>query len=666
MTVQKKLNIILSKFKKITMNQNIKLFGVLFFISFLTSCKKDPILTPGFSFDATNNFVGCPIKFTDSSTVAECEGGITYSWDFGDGNSSKSPSPEYTYQKEGKYDVVLTITCDKTSESITQSIEIKAAPPITSSFKINSTEYLVNKPIQFENTSIGATKSEWNFGDGGTSTETSPTHTFTKEGEYNISLKTFGTKGTMESSQKIKVVNELIAGFDIPNCTLFSSCEVAFINTSVGATSYLWSFGDGGTSTEENPSYMFKNSGNFKVTLKIINGTVSKEVTKDIEILRSETFAIRSHQTSKDDRGMSIFELSNGDIVQFVNVDKGPGIFNQPNIDIVMKVFSKNGSEKQSYSIISDPQQDWVESVVKVDDGFVIGYRTLNNTSNSQVTFDFGAAKVSNSGTILWKTVNELPQPYNNKQTDEFLWELVKVKTGFALCGHVVNVNDGSSKSADGYIVWLSETGKYLDKHILSDGPLEDIIYGACEADNGDLIMIGRSLNKTPDSHGFFVRMNSNKDILINESHGGTKYDGFFEVIRTTDNNYLVSGYTLTKSINGKHDFWIIKLDKNGKELWSDVQGSSGDDYVLRMIELDDAYYGAAGLNISYTPPTSTPALLKINKANGSISTKKLDQLGSGQCYFISSSNDCNIITSGYTVGGNSNDAFIIKTNTNY
>src|SRR5690606_39019477 len=112
------------------------------------------------------------------------------------------------------------------------------------------------KAVQFTNLSVpgagGTTTYLWDFGDGGTSTQVNPTHTYVANGVYNVSLSVTNSSGCSNIYTKpnyIQIVSKPTANFTASNnnsCTL--PLNVSFTNTSTGGVSYLWNFGDGGTS----------------------------------------------------------------------------------------------------------------------------------------------------------------------------------------------------------------------------------------------------------------------------------------------------------------------------------------------------------------------------------------------------------------------------------
>jgi PKD repeat protein len=215
------------------------------------------------------------VQFTDTST-----GTITSRlWNFGDGTTSteRHPSHTYTYQKTGSYTVSLTVTGPGGSNTKTMAGYIRVTPPAPVA-DFTAVPRSGNSPlvVQFTDTSTGNIISRlWNFGDGTTSTERNPSHTYLKEGSYTVSLTVTGPGGsdTKTVVGYIQVTPPApVANFTAAPTSGDSPLVVQFTDTSTGnITSRLWDFGDGTTSTKQNPThtYTFNNTGDFTVSLTV-------------------------------------------------------------------------------------------------------------------------------------------------------------------------------------------------------------------------------------------------------------------------------------------------------------------------------------------------------------------------------------------------------------
>lgn len=124
------------------------------------------------------------------------EAGRTYLWDFGDGATSTDFAPTHEYIAVGTYTVKLVVTDPNTCnvvDSTTRTITVRDKP--TAGFTFSPTQPQENTPTSFTNTSIGAVRYSWDFGDGETSTLTNPVHQYNKTATYNACLVAYNEFG---------------------------------------------------------------------------------------------------------------------------------------------------------------------------------------------------------------------------------------------------------------------------------------------------------------------------------------------------------------------------------------------------------------------------------------------------------------------------------------
>jgi gliding motility-associated-like protein len=136
-------------------------------------------------FSFTNVCVYDSIIFTDNSEFNQ--GSVQqWEWDFGDDETSYVQNPAHLYQTSGDYNVTLiVVTADGCHDTITQTVSPKPVP--VAGFNIVSEDYMVNKPVSFNDISTGATSYTWDFGDGtGISTNASSVYTYTVSGTYEV------------------------------------------------------------------------------------------------------------------------------------------------------------------------------------------------------------------------------------------------------------------------------------------------------------------------------------------------------------------------------------------------------------------------------------------------------------------------------------------------
>lgn len=209
-------------------------------------------------------------NFINGSTIAM--GSITsYTWNFGDGTTSSLINPTHTYAAIGTYSVTLTAVSNKGCyNSANQVITINPTPTALFTFSNNC----AGSPSTIIDNSSGSISTySWNFGDGSpllVNTGGNPSHTYAGPGNYSITLTVSSSQGCASSLTQLITVYPLpIAAFTSVN----NSCSknISFTNSSTissgSITSYLWNFGDGGTSAQSNPNYVYTNAGSYSVML---------------------------------------------------------------------------------------------------------------------------------------------------------------------------------------------------------------------------------------------------------------------------------------------------------------------------------------------------------------------------------------------------------------
>ncbi|MGB9930139.1 MAG: PKD domain-containing protein [Methanosarcina sp.] len=140
---------------------------------------------------------------------------------------------------------------------------------------------------------------KWNFGDGTSSTEKNPTHTYKKAGKYTVILKVKNSAFSNTITKSYYIVVEKAAGTKKAPVASFSASpkfgktplEVQFVDKSKNSPySWKWTFGDGTSSTEKSPVHTYKKVGEYTVTLKVKNSAGVSKLTKSDYITVSRQF----------------------------------------------------------------------------------------------------------------------------------------------------------------------------------------------------------------------------------------------------------------------------------------------------------------------------------------------------------------------------------------
>lgn len=232
-----------------------------------------------FTFPGGNLYNGDPVQFTDTSVPGTAPI-TTFAWNFGDGNSSNLQNPVHTFANAGTFNVTLTVTTAHGTDSQTTPVTILQRQAPTANFTASTTNPSYKEVVQFTDTSLPGsapiTSWLWNFGDGGTSTQQNPTHAYQNKGSFTVSLTVTSNHGTNTKT----VVNFItvppaapIADFTVSDQNPFEDESITFTDISQPGTSpitqWAWTFGDGNTSTQQNPSHVYQNPGTYQVSLTV-------------------------------------------------------------------------------------------------------------------------------------------------------------------------------------------------------------------------------------------------------------------------------------------------------------------------------------------------------------------------------------------------------------
>lgn len=217
---------------------------------------------------------GLTANFTNNSSPDVTE----WLWDFGDGNTSTQENPAHNYAAPGTYTVCLTGTSICGSQTVCLPVTVSCSPP-AAGFDAQVNQLTVNL---FDSSAPTVTQWLWNFGDGNTSTQQNPTHTYAVPGNYTICLTVTSSCGNTTVCLPVTV--------GCPNPTAGFSAQTSGLtailtdNSSDDVTSWFWDFGDGVTSTAQNPIHTYSNAGNYLICLTVTSICGSSQVCLPVAV----------------------------------------------------------------------------------------------------------------------------------------------------------------------------------------------------------------------------------------------------------------------------------------------------------------------------------------------------------------------------------------------
>lgn len=201
------------------------------------------------------------------------DGNLTYTWW---PMNQTGPSISTTVNATTTYSVIISDGCGTPTDTAVVTVAVNPQPAVTIS-ATTSTSGCEDLCVSFTNTTPNTATISWTFGNGlGTSTSATPTFCFTDPGTYDVSATVtdiIGCVGSTTLQGYVTVWPLPIADFSAsPQPATQLNNQVEFTDLSIGAISWIWSFGqDDSASVLQNPTYTFQDSGIYMVQLIVTN-----------------------------------------------------------------------------------------------------------------------------------------------------------------------------------------------------------------------------------------------------------------------------------------------------------------------------------------------------------------------------------------------------------
>jgi len=263
------------------------------------------------------------VSFTDLST-----GDFTERlWTFGDGSTSTLQDPTHTYTAPGTYAVSLTVSgsAGTSTRNVPVAVRVDPPPPPVPAFSADATAGEAPLTVTFTDlTPQWVDTWLWSFGDGESSGEPDPTHTYVSPGSYTVSLTATnaGGEGTTTRVDYVTATAAAapVAAFSADVTSGIAPLAVAFQDASTGPiTDWLWEFGDGAASSEPSPAHVYATAGSYDVSLTVTGpGGSDQRVEPGFVVVTAPGAPIAIFDASTTDGVLpltvSFGDLSTGDI----------------------------------------------------------------------------------------------------------------------------------------------------------------------------------------------------------------------------------------------------------------------------------------------------------------------------------------------------------------
>lgn len=226
-----------------------------------------------FSADPLGGCAPVTAFFTDASSQIGSDI-VDWSWNFGDGSPGSGSTVEHTFNNPGSYHVILTVEdgfgCTKTN---TYDNYINVSEPPAAAFTIDPSSYCNPTTVQFTNNSFGYDPPlgyEWDFGDGGTSSQMNPNHFF-DFGTHVVHLTVTDASGCSNATTGYVQIDELLPEINVDKTDICIGEFLTFENSDGGGC--LWNFGDGTEAYTTFVGHSYVEAGTYNVVLSMGEGS---------------------------------------------------------------------------------------------------------------------------------------------------------------------------------------------------------------------------------------------------------------------------------------------------------------------------------------------------------------------------------------------------------
>jgi PKD repeat protein len=303
-----------------------------------TSVSAQNFCTANFSYMVPSNLT---VHFSPYGS----DSSVQHQWFFGDNQTSQAPAPTHAYASGGSYNVKHVVIKRNSSGTVVCADSVVKTIQLTGQSSCNlvanfgwQIDQSVGNRFHFYITTPPASSPDsvwWNFGDGHVSTSYNPTHTYASAGNYTVCLKIKrqtppGTPPCVSEVCKVVTVGptcNLVVGFHSRPDSV-NHLKKYFTNTSTPVAqgdSIRWSFGDGSSSTDLNPSHVYAQPGIYNVCLRVKKAATTGGTPCVREFCRLDTVGVACHITPNF---ISIPDTTQQGVIHFVNTTSSAQIPN--------------------------------------------------------------------------------------------------------------------------------------------------------------------------------------------------------------------------------------------------------------------------------------------------------------------------------------------------
>ena len=284
------------------------------------------------------------------------------------------------------------------------------------------------------------------------------------------------------------------------------------------------------------------------------------------------------------------------------------------------------------------------------DQGFII-VGTTESFGNSDRSI--WLIKTDEYGNELWNKVYD--DTYDNTCQAQYVSSTSD--GGYIITG---GTGDFTLDQSDSWIIKTDENGtEEWNKKI--GGPTNQKTYTVFQTADGGYILSGNTgINGNIDI--WLVKIDETGNILWDKIFGGNEWDNAYSMQITSDNGYILAGYTKSYG-NGEEDFWLIKTDSQGNEIWNTIYGDYQNDVIYSIQQTHDGGYIGGGLTNSFGASEFDLWIVKADSQGNILWSKTIGGDQNEYSFSVAQIFDQGYILTGRTnsFGNGNDDAYVVR-----
>jgi len=297
---------------------------------------------------------------------------------------------------------------------------------------------------------------------------------------------------------------------------------------------------------------------------------------------------------------------------------------------------------------------DYAKSVQQTSDGgYIIGGWTFSYGAGEG---DFWLLKTNANGDSLWSNTFggiESEDAYSVQQSSD---------GGYIIAGETYSYGAGEG---DFWLLKTNANGDSLWSNTFG-GSDRDYAKSVQQTTDGGYIIAGYTYCYGAGFDILLIKTDENGDSLWTRTFGGGLDDEANSAQQTFDGGYIIAGETKSYG-SGGYDFWLIKTDENGNEIWNETFGGSGSEQAKSVQQTSDGGFVIAGYTTSYGAGLSDVWLIKTDENGNEIWNSTFGGSDYENARSVQQTTNGGYIITGYTksYGEGEADFWLIKTNAN-